>query len=104
EIHLVEEIERLDPQLNVLAAAHLYVLDSREVGREDSRTEDRTAADVPECAERIHLKRRHVEPLGGAALIARQCRVHAADNVWPVVAVRGERLIKAVRHGERESR
>lgn len=58
EIRAVEEIERLNPELEA-SAAHLDVLDGREIDDEDAGADERTAPDVPERAKGVHLKRRH---------------------------------------------
>ena len=69
EIRSVQQVERFDPKLNVLAAAKVEILQRREIDRKHSRPGERGAAEIAKGSERGHLKRGDVEPGGGAGFV-----------------------------------
>ena len=102
KIRRVQQVERFDPKLNVLAAAKLEVLQRRKIDRKHSGSGERGAAKVAKGSERGHLKRGDVEPGGGAGVV--QVRADPGDRAGTIVAVRCIRSIDTARHRERESR
>ena len=63
EIHVIEYIEKLTPELRRHSFSDMKVLDGRQVGIEKPWTAQNVLAGIAERADLVHRKRGSIEPL-----------------------------------------
>src|SRR5262249_48664206 len=97
---MVQDIEGLEPELQVSLLGKAKVLQRGKVNVEDSRTGNYVSSQVSPRTRRLHGERLQVEPLAGRR--AAELRAHARC-VGAIVAVAGVGLILAGDHAQRKS-
>src|SRR6516164_5294993 len=96
---MVQEIESLEPELDIPLLGEVEVLQRGEVPTEDSRANGHVAAGVAVTSERLKRESVDVEPLGRTRVAERRVD---AGGVGAVVAVSSLGAVGARHHCQRE--
>src|SRR5438128_6586473 len=99
---MVGKVERLEPELEVLALGEFEVLQRGEVPGDDPRADYGVAAGIAKGAQRLQLEGCNVEPLSGIALAAVD-GYRVAGGVRPITAGASVGAVRSGVRGQREA-
>ena len=103
EVRVIEKIERLKPELQVGGFRNGELLQSREIHTENAGAGDDVTAKVPVSSDRIERNSSRIKPAGGTAVAGIQIDFLPGHRVGPVVAVPGDRAVRARENAKREA-